>query len=383
MKQVVVLGCGLVGRLIAKDLASDASLSVTVADRDEGALKGLGGGQRLRTIVSDLSDAGALAKLLSGFDLAVGSLPGFLGLQTLRTVIETGIDYSDISFMPEDPLDLNELAEKRGVTAVVDCGVAPGMSNLIAGHAAATLDRLERILIVVGGLPTVRQWPFEYKAVFSPIDVIEEYTRPARYVEYGQVVEQPALSDVELIDLPGVGTLEAFNTDGLRSLARTLNAPHMKEKTLRYPGHAEKMRMLRDAGFFGYDPIQLKGAEIRPIDLTARLLFQMWRMQPSDRDLTVMRIVVEGAERGRRVRHTWDLLERFDEASGSSAMSRTTGFPCAIAARMIARGEIAEKGVLPPEILGKHEPLFQGFMAGLAERGVRFTQTVEELAVSP
>lgn len=380
MKQVVVLGCGLVGRLIAKDLASDASLSVTVADRDEGALRGLGGDQRLRTILSDLSDAGALAKLLSGFDLAVGSLPGFLGLQTLRTVIETGIDYSDISFMPEDPLDLNELAEKRGVTAVVDCGVAPGMSNLIAGHAAATLDRLERILIVVGGLPTVRQWPFEYKAVFSPIDVIEEYTRPARYVEYGQVVEQPALSDVELIDLPGVGTLEAFNTDGLRSLARTLNAPHMKEKTLRYPGHAEKMCMLRDAGFFGYDPIQIKGAEMRPIDLTARLLFQMWRMQPSDRDLTVMRIVVEGTERGRRVRHTWDLLERFDEASGSSAMSRTTGFPCAIAARMIARGDIAEKGVLPPEILGKHETLFQGFMAGLAERGVRFTQTVEELS---
>lgn len=379
MKRVIVLGCGLVGRLITRDLAEDPSFSVTVADVDPHAFVDLAKDDRIRTIVSDLSDPALLMHLVSGYDIAVGALPGFLGLQSLRAVIGTGIDYVDISFMPEDPLSLNEEALRKGVTAIVDCGVAPGISNLIAGRTSAWLDRADRILILVGGLPAVRQWPFEYKAVFSPIDVIEEYTRPARYVEYGRLVERPALSDVELVDLPGVGTLEAFNTDGLRSLALTLDAPFMKEKTLRYPGHAERMRILRDTGFFGKVPVEVRGASVRPIDLTARLMFPIWKMQPSERDLTVMRVVVEGSRQKKPVRRTFDLLEHFHEPTQASAMSRTTGFPCAIAARLLAAGEVSEKGVLPPEILGRNPALYDRFMAELAARGIRFTETLEDL----
>lgn len=381
-KNVVVLGCGLVGRLIARDLQRDKDIAVTVADQDERSLAEVSSGGRIATTKADLSNPDVLRGLLQGRDLAVGCLPGFLGLQTLRTVISCGVNYADICFMPEDPMELDAMAAGRGVSAVVDCGVAPGLSNLIAGHVSAKLDRPTRILILVGGLPAVRHWPFEYKAVFSPIDVIEEYTRPARYVEYGHTVERPALTDVELVDLPGVGTLEAFNTDGLRSLARTLDVPFMKEKTLRYPGHAERMRMLRDAGFFSYESVEVKGQSVKPIDLTARLIFSAWKMGPADRDLTVMRVVVEGVKDGRVVRHTYDLLDRYDEETGASAMSRTTGFPCAIAARMLLAGEVRRRGVVPPELIGREPGLFERFMSELDGRGIRFDVTVDDLGAA-
>lgn len=156
-----------------------------------------------------------------------------MGFCTLKTVIECGKDIVDISFFPEDPFKLDQLAKEKKVTAVVDCGVAPGCSNLILGYMASILDVIESFSCYVGGLPRIRTWPYEYKTPFSPSDVIEEYNRPARLVDNGKVVTQPALSEVELIDLPGVGTLEAFNTDGLRTLIRTMKVPCMKEKTMR------------------------------------------------------------------------------------------------------------------------------------------------------
>jgi len=380
-KKVVVFGCGLVGRVIVRDLSRDDELSVTVVDRSESALESVERLPLAERLVTDLSDPTELARVASRHDLVVGALPGFLGFASLRSVIDVGVPYVDISFMPEDPLLLHEAAVSKGVTAVVDCGVAPGMSNLIVGRAASTFDRLERVLILVGGLPVLRMWPFEYKAVFSPIDVIEEYTRPARFVEYGRIVEREALSEAELVDLPGVGTLEAFNTDGLRSIAKTIKAPFMKEKTLRYPGHIEKMRMMREAGFFGTEPIDVGGVSVRPIDVTSRLMFPKWKMQPTDRDLTVMRVVIDGYRGDRLLRTTYDLLDHFEEGAGESSMSRTTGFPCAIAVRLILDGTITTTGVLPPEVLGPDPRVYNALMQGLESRGVRFRESVEELSL--
>ena len=187
-----------------------------------------------------------------------------MGYQALEAIIKAKKNVVDISFFPEDPLELDDLAKQNHVTAVVDCGVAPGISNLLLGYynERMTITHFE---CLVGGLPKQRVKPFEYKAPFSPIDVLEEYTRPARYVENGFVVTKPALSDAELIDFEKVGTLEAFNTDGLRTILFTMShIPNMIEKTLRYPGHIDLMKALIKAGFLMKSRLILKACKFHP-----------------------------------------------------------------------------------------------------------------------
>jgi saccharopine dehydrogenase-like NADP-dependent oxidoreductase len=309
-------------------------------------------------------------------DLVVCAVPGFMGFATLRRVIQAGKNVVDISFFAEDAFELDAEAKKNGVTAVVDCGVAPGLCNVLVGHAAEQLDQVERYTCYVGGLPAERRWPFEYGVVFSPVDVLEEYTRPARMVEHGRPVTRPALSEIELRDFPGVGTLEAFNTDGLRSLLHTLDAPNMAEKTLRYPGHAELMRIFRESGFLDAAPIDVKGQSIRPIDLTSKLLFEQWRLEPGQQDLTVMQVVVKGTQEGRETTYTYDLLDRYDPETETTSMARTTGYTCAIVARQVARGLYAEKGISAPEYLGRIPGCYEDLMAEHAQRGIHLTETI-------
>jgi lysine 6-dehydrogenase len=375
VSKIVVLGGGLVGRVIARDLARDKDLRVTVADASEKTRARLGA-EGLGTMALDLADDTAVRRAIADADVVVGAAPGHMGFRLLRLVIEAGKPYADIAFMPEDFLALDGLARERGVTAVVDGGVAPGLSNLLCGRAEHEFDSVERMLVLVGGLPKQRVWPFEYRVVFSAVDVIEEYTRPARWVEHGQLVTKPALSDVELVDLPRVGTVEAFNTDGLRSLATTLHAPFMKEKTLRWPGHVEKMRMLRETGFLSEEPIEVGGTRVRPYDVTTRLLFDAWRLPEGEADLTVMRVEATGTVGGVRQTWTWDLYDEADLATGFHSMARTTGFPCAIVARMLARGELSRPGVQPPERLAGDDRFFATMMDGLRARGVTIAKAV-------
>jgi len=378
--KIIVLGAGLVGRPMACDLAADPDFEVTVADINADALAQAAARWPVRTVQADLRDAARVQELAKAGDLVVSAVPGFMGYATLQAVIEAKRPVVDIAFFPEDPFGLDALAQSQGVTAVVDCGVAPGMSNLLVGHAARQLEAVERVLVYVGGLPEVREWPYDYKAVFSPIDVIEEYVRPARYVENGQLVVRPALSDPEFVNFPGVGTLEAFNTDGLRTLATTIDAPNMKEKTLRYPGHITKMALLRETGFFGTEPVEVGGAKIRPVDFTAKILFPLWHLNEGDTDLTVMRILVEGREAGRRVRYTWDLLDRFDAATKVHSMARTTGYTATAAARLLAGGLYRRGGIVPPEYIGREPDCVAFMLAELARRGVIYRQTVEPVA---
>jgi len=378
VKKVVVLGAGRVGGAIIRDLAATGEFEVTAADASPEALARLEGTPRVVTVQADLSDPAALGRVLERQDLVVGAVPGFMGFETLRRALEAGKDIVDISFFPEDPFELDALAREKGRIALVDCGVAPGCSNLILGRYEAELDSTERFVCMVGGLPVERRWPYEYKAPFSPIDVIEEYTRPARFRRDGKDVVMPALSEIELVDIPGVGTLEAFNTDGLRTLLRTCRTPSMVEKTLRYPGHAERMRMLRETGFFDVDPIDVGGIHGRPIDVTARLLFDAWMLRPGEQDLTVMRVEVEGTKDGKRVRHVYTLLDRYDERTGIHSMARTTGYTCTAMGRLVARGMFREPGVHPPEIVGRDEACFDFIMSELAARGVVFEERVDE-----
>lgn len=368
-KKIAVLGAGLVGKAIARDLAS--KYDVTSADRDGEALKALER-EGIRGYQTDLADHAQLRNFVQSFDLVVGAVPGFMGFETVRTVIEAGKNMVDISFFPEDPFLLDELAIRQKVTVITDCGVAPGMGNIILGYHHHKM-KVRSYECLVGGLPVAREWPFEYKAVFSPIDVIEEYTRPARYVQNGALVVKEALSDPELICFDGIGTLESWNSDGLRSLIRTMrDVPDMIEKTLRYPGCIEYLRVLRESGFFSYDEVEVNGMRIRPIDVTAKLLFPKWKLKPGEEEFTVMRIRIRGEEQGRSQTHEYHLLDRTDKATGTLSMARTTGYTCTAAANLILNGAFERKGICPPEYLGEDERNFYFILDYLKARGVNY-----------
>ncbi len=366
MSKIVVLGGGLVGSAIAIDLSK--KYDTTAIDINTDAFRKLSE-NGVTTRQADLSVPGEITDQVADADLVIGALPGFMGFRALQDVIRAGKNMVDISFMPEDYLKLNEKAVEQNVTAVVDCGVAPGMGNLILGHHSRTM-KVESYRCYIGGLPLVREWPFEYRAVFSPIDVIEEYTRPARYVENGHMVTRDALSDLELIDFPGVGSLEAWNSDGLRSLLSTMDIPNMIEKTLRYPGTTEYIKVLRETGFFSNEEIALGDKKIRPIDFTSKLLFPKWKLKEGEGDLTVMKIIIRGTENGQKIEYIYDLYDEYDLETDTISMARTTGYACTAVADLILRGKFNRIGISPPEYAGQQEGIFEHVLDYLRERGV-------------
>ena len=369
MKKIVVLGAGLVGKAMAIDLSK--KFDVTSVDINESALSELSS-LGIKTQKADLANTTILSALIQPFDLVVGAVPGFMGFESCKTVIEAGKNMVDISFFPEDPFLLDELAKKNNVTIVTDCGVAPGMGNIILGYHNQKM-KINSYECLVGGLPVVREWPYEYKAVFSPIDVIEEYTRPARYVQNGAMIVREALSDAELVHFEEVGTLESWNSDGLRSLIKTMShIPYMIEKTLRYPGCVEYLRVLRETGFFSYEEVDVKGVKIRPIDLTAKLLFPKWKLKPGEEEFTVMRIRMSGEEKGQSRNIQYNLYDRMEKSSGTLSMARTTGYTCTAAVHLLLNGKYDRKGISPPEYLGEDENNFKFILNYLKDRGVEY-----------
>lgn len=375
MQKVIVLGAGMVGSAMAKDLT--AHCKVTSADINTDNLQKLipfG----VDIVQADLSDKNVIAEIIRDADLVVGAVPGFMGFETFKSVIEQGKNICDISFFNEDPFVLDALAKKNNVTAIMDVGVAPGMDNIILGYHNKRME-VHNFECYVGGLPAERIWPFEYKAPFSPADVLEEYTRPARFVRDGKIVVKEALTDPELMNFDGVGTLEAFNSDGLRSLVQTMpHIPNMIERTLRFPGHIELMRVLRDTGFFSKQEMEVNGVKVKPLDVTSKLLFPKWKLGDEEREFTVMRIIVEGKENGEEISYTYNLLDRYDVASKTSSMARTTGFTCTAVAQLLLSGMFIRKGVFSPEFLGEDELHFQFILNYLEERNIEYQCNVKK-----
>jgi lysine 6-dehydrogenase len=367
--KIAVLGAGMVGSAIALDLASRHHVSAF--DVNETNLERLGKrNPRIEIQKADLNNYDAYPQLLSLYDLVVTAVPGFMGYKTLEAAIKCGKNIVDISFFPEDVLQLDQLAKEKGVTVITDCGVAPGMSNFIIGRYNVEM-KIDAIEIYVGGLPKVRKKPFQYKAPFSPADVIEEYTRPARMMENGFIVTKPALSEVEWIHFDEVGTLEAFNTDGLRSLLYTM--PHIKnqkEKTLRYPGHVDIIVSLKESNFFSEKEIEVNGVKVSPLKVTSQILFNEWKLGLEEEELTVMKVVVHGE--GKNIE--WSLLDHYDKETKISSMARTTGYTCTAAVNLIAHGLFTEKGVFPPELVGKHKTCFDFILNYLKERKVNWVK---------
>lgn len=376
--KIIVLGAGLVGKPIALDLANDGDFRVTVADIDRRKLRAIK--QRgVRRIQADLSSSRELRSLVNNSDIVVNAVPGFMGYKALRNCIEAGKDVVDIAFYPEDVFGLVDLAKVNDVRVISDMGVAPGMSNLLVGAAAEKLDHVNHVDIYVGGLPKVRTQPWEYKAPFSPTDVIEEYTRPARLIENSKIVTKPPLTEIELLEFDKAGTLEAFNSDGLRSLMFTIKADNMREKTLRYPGYAEKIKLLNSNGFFSTKKLTIDGSKISPLAMTSKLLFEQWKLLENEADFTVMRIVVQGTASGKTMRYTYDLYDEYHPKTGIHSMARTTGYAATMAVRLLAEGLYNETGITVPEYLGKDKKLVQFMLKGLKKRGIVYHTKAEEI----
>jgi saccharopine dehydrogenase-like NADP-dependent oxidoreductase len=367
MIKVAVLGAGMVGSAIAIDLAK--VFDVTSIDLNEKSLAGLSG-YKIQTVKSDLSQYGGYAQLLKPFDFVVTAVPGFMGFKTLEAVIRSKKNVIDISFSPENTLHLDSLAKEHNVTAIIDCGVAPGMSNFMLGYHNEKME-IDNFECMVGGLPKLRIKPFEYKAPFSPMDVIEEYTRPARFIENGQLVTMPALTESELIDFELAGTLESFNTDGLRSLLFTMpHIPNMKEKTLRYPGHIELIKNLIKGGFFETNKINFKGTELTPLEFSSSILFTQWKLQQGEEEFTIMRTTISGKEDGKSKTVIYDLYDEYDRETKTTSMARTTGYTCNAALNLLTKNLFTDKGVFPPELVGKDEQCFTNILEYLKKRNV-------------
>jgi len=370
-QNIIVLGAGIVGSAIAVDL-SRGGYDVTSVDLNDDALQQLKHKHALSVECADFTNPEVLEKLLLGKDLVIGAAPGAFGFELMRNVILNKKDMVDISFCPEDYLELDQLAKENDVTVVGDMGVAPGMCNAILGYHDSMM-KVDSYKCIVGGLPDTRTWPLEYKSSWSPIDCIEEYVRPARIMREGKVISRPALSDAELVEFDEVGTLEEWNSDGLRSLLTTMgHIPNMVEKTLRYPGTINYLKALRDIGYFSYDEIEVKGHKVKPIDLTAELLFPKWKLNPGEGEYTIMRISISGTLKGAEKKLQYDLYDRYDSESDTLSMSRTTGYTCAGVGEMLLKNMIQEKGVLAPENVGANEANFHYLLSYLGDRNVDY-----------
>lgn len=373
MNKIIILGAGMIGRAMAIELSKKHH--VCSIDLDKNALGLLSGKPNIQTRILDVRDSAALTSAIKDTDLVISAVPGFIGMQTMIEVINQKKDLVDISFMPEDVLNLDSVARKNNVTVIMDCGVAPGMPNYIIGYHNERM-KLDDVVIMVGGLPKIRTFPFEYKASFSPCDVMEEYFRPARYIENGRLVVKPAMSDPENVNFDSIGTLEAFNTDGLRSLIYTMrDIPCMKEKTLRYPGHIQLISALKASGFLDKEPIVIDGRQVIPFDFTSRILFNAWKPGPEEPEFTIMRITLKGNEKGANKEIIYDLYDEFDSRDKISSMARTTGFSATGTAEMILNKIFTAKGVFPPELVGREPVCFNFILRYLQERNVHYKVT--------
>jgi len=354
--RILVLGGGAQGRVISADLArSLPAATVTVLDVTRPALAAL---PNLSWLEGDASDPEAVARLLREHDIGVGALPSRFGFGAMRAAIAARRTLVDVSFTAEDPLALETDARAAGITIAPDCGLAPGLSNLILGEAVRAHGIPRSATILVGGVAEDPARPFGYVVTWSIDDLMEEYTRPARIVREGRETEVPVFSGLERVDVMGVGTMEAFYSDGLRTLIQTLpGVRDMGEKTLRWPGHAAAIQPLLRAGTLR-DTLRERCTLDPPRDLVALVV----RIDYDDR------------------RDEITMADRYDPTTGMTAMSRTTALTTSVVAQLAAAGGLGTPGVRPLERVAEDERAYRFVLDAMGARGVRFTRRVSGLS---
>lgn len=397
--EVIVLGCGLIGTSIAIDFLNSSSVSgVTVVDVSEERLNSLKQRvaklsgvdsvmgtnskleEKLHTVELDVvKRKEELMKLLQNSVLGIGALPYGITEEGVQSALEAGINFVDLihSWRYEKSSPLDAKAKQKGITIVPACGFAPGLTNIIAKYAADQMEDVDSVQISVGGIPEVPKQPLNYKIVFAIESVLEEYTREALIVRDGKKTIVPALSEVEELtfdDLPEQ-KFESFITDGLSTLPETLKkVKFMEEKTIRWQGHVDQINLLIDLGFFSERPVNLKttGARVSPRALLTTLLDKKLAMHQGDKDMTLMRVEVQGrkkkGDRATRI-HKYEMIDHFDVETQTTSMARTTAFPCSTVGQMILEGRIIEKGFIPPELAIKDDR-FDDFISRLERKGL-------------
>lgn len=362
MKQkVVVLGAGRVGKVIAADLS--AEYDVTSADISEQALSALAARFPVNTRITDLADPQAIADAIAPADLVVCAVPGFMGFSTLRTILENNKNVVDISFFAEDAFELDDLAKSRNLIAAVDCGVAPGIPDYLAGQLVEQMQ-IDDFTFFIGGLHFGGHGPNGYLPTFSPSDVWEEYTRPARYVRDNKLITMPPLSEPELIDFHIGGhhlTLEAFNTDGLRSLITTMKGriPNMKEKTLRFPEHIAYIQELQA--------------------LEQPWVPETWTPEDDEDEFTIMQIDFRGTHQGQPKKISYAMFVTWDPETRMSSMSRSTGYSCTGVVRCVLEGLYQQKGISPPSFIGQAPGCADRIFQHLKDRNIILERSEELL----
>jgi len=381
--KIVVLGCGNIGSVVARDLAESLpSAQIVMADinksRVDEAVSKISR-DNVSWIQVDASNYRKLLNALKKFDLTVGTLPGPMGFQACKVAIGANVDMVDVSYMPEDVMALNKTALKAKVCVVPDCGMSPGLGNILVGHAINKLDRVESVHMLNGGLPEKPVPPLGYVITWSVKDLIDMYSRKVTIVKEGKVTKVEAMSGLEEITFPRVGKMEAFYTDGLRTLLHTVkDAKDMWEKTLRYPRHIQKIKLLKTLGFFDEKPVEIGNISVSPRELTAKLLEKKLK-KPEIPDIVAMLVKVSGVRNGRRLMYTYQMLERYDKKHKVTAMARTTAYTTSVVAQLLAKKAIEEKGVIPPEKLGMNERFYEKFMSAMKKRGIMVEESKKTL----
>jgi saccharopine dehydrogenase-like NADP-dependent oxidoreductase len=377
--KILVLGCGNIGSVAAKDFAESLpSTQVILADMNETRAKEAAskiGQENVSWTKVDASNHNELVSTLKKFDIAIGALPGEIGYQVCKASCDAGTDMVDVSYMPEDVMTLQKDASKAEISLLPDCGMSPGLGSVLVGHAASKLDKVETVHMLNGGLPEKPVPPLGYVITWSVKDLIDMYSRKVHIVKEGKIVQVPAMSGLQEITFPSVGKLEAFYTDGLRTMLYTFkDAKNMWEKSLRFPGHVEKIGLLKDLGFFEEEEVKMEKFSVSPKEVTAKLLESKLKRKDIE-DIVVMLIEVEGIENGKRVHYTYHALDHYDKKRQVTAMARTTAYTASVVAQLLAQKIVKEKGVIPPEKLGMDNRLYDKFMSLMKKRGVNVKES--------
>jgi len=360
---VVVLGGGNIGSFVAKELVSN-NFQVTILDSSSDCLnlcKSLVPNISISTF--DATNVADYESKISNATLVVNALPGPIGHLALQNIVNLGLSCVDVSFTSEDPRILKDEAMKSNSLVIADTGIAPGLSNLLSADLVANKN-IQTLEIFVGGLPIRRTPPWEYAAPFSPIDVIAEYTRPARIKINNKLETRPALSGLKHLDIERIGTLEAFLTDGLRSLL-DLDVPNMKEYTLRYPGHAEKITKLKNQNLFSDEIIEIDGVPMTKLELTSLELFEQWKLVPGEPEFT--HLIISGTDIDGHV-SGWKIHD--EGAENWSSMSRTTGLPTVSFCKMILDKTIQDAGIFMPEDFGTNSSIINRIIDDFKAKGI-------------
>jgi lysine 6-dehydrogenase len=383
--KILVLGSGRMGLGAAFDLAHNSSEveAVTVADLDVERARSVAAAVRsdkLTPAEIDVTDEGAVVELMRGHDSVISCVVYHHNLRLARAATTARVNFCDLggnNAVVAEELLLDEAARQAGINIIPDCGLAPGMVSILAAHGAREFEQLEGIHIRVGGLPLNPRPPLNYQIIFSVEGLINEYTERARVIRDGHVVEVDSMTEIErLAFAPPFTEMEAFQTSGGTSTLPETFKGRVREldyKTIRYPGHCEQFKLLIELGLAASEEIEVDGVVGRVSP--RRVLEEMLRRRlPADEpDVVLVRVEFRGVSKGEKRRLRYDIIDRFDESTGLSAMMRTTAFPASVIAQMMARGEIKEKGAIPQELAVPPD----SFVAELAKRNIQITTTVD------